>query len=181
MSIVSNQCIDTGSRLGTLLWVEYHYTFGNGYFHQIGPKTMPSLAQAEAECVALIATVEADVAEQFRRQAAEFLDGLPVGVTAESVIPDFPDELPASDADVSIDTRRRGFHRWLVRWVWPHDLLFVERHFLDVWTWLEALSAPNLRTYLDVDVATGNEIGQRMGNALTVGGIVDADVPGELI
>ncbi len=178
MSVVSHQCIDTGSRFGELLWVVYEYTFGNSYIHTIGPKKMASMAEAIAECDSLIAQVEADVTEQSRESSLSRL--LIASLVTEDVTPDFPDELPEFDADVSVDTRRRGFHRWLLRWVWPRDMLDVATYFLGIWTWIDTLSAPDARTYLNIDVQTFNSISQRMGNVLTVSGLYDADDPGEI-
>lgn len=179
MGVVANTCTDTKSRFGDLLWVMYDYEFANAQHYTIGPKKMPSFSEAETECDALIPTVEADMIERSRRKAADAVVGSGTA-SPETVTPDFPEELPASDSDVSVDTRRRGFHRWLVRWVWPQDLLVVDAYLSELWLWLEQMTLPNLQTYLAVDVATANAISQRMGNAVTVGGLVDADELGEI-
>ena len=180
MGVVSNVCTDTGSRFGSLLWVVYSYQFANAQTFQIGPKKMPTFAEAEIDCDALIPSVEVSMLDGARRQAARLLaDPIP-GQIAQDVIPDFPEELPLSDADVAVDTRQRDFHRWLIRWVWPRDLLTVELYLGDLWLWLEQMNSPTQQTYLAIDSATVTEISQRMGNAVTVGGLVDADVPGEI-
>ena len=176
MGVVSNLCTDTGSRFGSNLWLLYEYTFSNTEVYVIGPKQMPSLAEGIAECDALIPTVETMMLDQSLRKTKEMLMGPRPGAV-EDVIPTFPDELPASDPDVAVDTRQRTFHRWLVREVWLLDLVTVEQYLGDLWLWLEQMTNPNLQTYLAVDLAISNEISQRMGNAITVGGLVDADNP----
>lgn len=180
MGVVSSLCIDTGSRFGSLLWVEYRYTFSNATVYTIGPKKMPSLAEAQTECAALEPQVELDVVEQARQAAAKELANLSSGVDAETVIPAFPEELPESDPSEDVDTRQRSFHRWLLRWVWPQDLLSVESYFLDVWTWLDQKTNPNIQTYLGIDGPTRGTVSTRMGNALTVGELMGQDVPGEI-
>ncbi len=180
MGVVANRCIDTGSRLSTLLWVVYEYDFSNSQMYTIGPKTMATIEEAEAECPTLILRVESSMLLNHQEKAAGELFNPIAGVAAESVIPDFPDELPLSDPDPSVSTRQREFHRYLLRFVWPLDLLDVTKYFLAVWVWIDQMTTPNLRIYLNIDVATSNAVSQRMGNSLTMGELLDADEPGEI-
>lgn len=178
MAIVTTECIDTGSRFGSLLWVEYRYTFANGYVHVIGPKKMPSMAEAQTECTALEATIPDQVAEQFYFAHAKQL----VGVTTDPqlIIPPFPEDLPESDGDVSVSTRQREFHRWLLRWVFPQDIIEVSRHYGRLWQWIEFFSPPNVRTYLNLDTGTYSTVDQRMGTAVTIIDFLDNDSPEEV-
>lgn len=180
MGVVTNNCIDTGSRFGTLLWVRYEYIFANSQVFEIGPKKMPTFAEAQAECDALIPDVEAAMILQSQEGAAEAVVGKPAATAAETIIPDFPEELPLSDPDPAVSTRQREFHRYLLRWVWPQDLLIVTQYFVEIWAWIDQMTAPNIRTYLAIDTATFNSVSQRMGDAKTIDDLLDADVPAEI-
>jgi hypothetical protein len=176
MAITTSAAVDTGSRFGDLIYFRYQYTFSpSGYVHVIDNVLLASQAEADADLLAREASAEAAVVEQSRNQARSDVPNL-----AELATPDFPDELPGSDPDVGVNTRRRGFHRWLLRLVWPQDMLLVAELWLPVWLWIEQMTGPNARVYLDVDVATFNSISQRMGNVVTVQGLWDADEPGEI-
>jgi hypothetical protein len=178
MAITTSAAVDTGSRFGDLIYFRYEFIFSpSGYVHVIDNVLLASQAEADADLLAREASVEAEVVEQSRDRARS---GLLSPGAPELVTPDFPDELPGSDSDVGVDTRRRGFHRWLLRWVWPLDMLLVAQYWLPIWLWIEQMTGPNARTYLDVDVATFNSISQRMGNVVTVSGLWDADEPGEI-
>jgi len=178
VGVVSNTCTDTGSRFGDLLWVVYEYTFGDASVVTVGPKKMPDMVAAQAECDALIPTIEDQATEQARQLARERLRDRPPN--PELVIPTQPDELPESDPSESVDTRQRGFHRWLFGTVWPEDLIEVFYSADGVYQWVDQMTNPNQQTYLGIDGATRIEISQRMGNAKTVGDLVDADEPGDL-
>jgi hypothetical protein len=179
VSIATHECIDTGSRSGDLLWVLMRWTFDNAFVYEMTRK-FSSMPEAEAQCLALIPDIELIVLESARNEAAQLVYQPIPGQVDEEVTPDYPDELPEFDADVSVDTRRRNFHRWLLRFCWPLELLEMSRYFLAVWTWIDQMTGPNARTYLAIDVATFNDVSARMGTALTVKELDDADVPGEI-
>ena len=178
MSITSSVAISTPSRLGELIWFRYEFTFSPSGHVVVLRKAMIDQATADIDVATLTASIEAETIEQSRLQSMGLLNA--VSLIIEEVTPDFPDELPESDGDESVDTRRREFHRWLLRHVWPEDLRYVTDHFLDVWTWIDQMSAPNIRTYLGVNVATYNSITQRMGNSLTHRELYNQDEPGRI-
>ena len=122
MSVASYVCVDTKSRFGDLLWVEFRYTFDDASTTTIGPLKVASLAEGEALCASWVPKAERYVLDESYTVATKWLRKGHPGQNAQDVIPSYPDELPASDADVSVDTRQRRFHRWLVRWVWPLEL-----------------------------------------------------------
>ena len=181
MGIVSSTCVDTGSRFGNLIYATYSYTWANGRTFEISHKRMPSLAAAQAECIALIPQMELDAIEREYLAIAERVRA--ASVNAHLIIPAFPEELPASSPDAAVSTRQREFHRWLMRWAWPQNLVVVVDYFARVWQWVQTLGGPPvIRTYLNIDNTTYTTVvNPRMGAAVAVRGHIDSDVPGNLI
>jgi hypothetical protein len=175
MAVVSAVATDSGSRFGDSIYWSYVYTFTSGHLVEDLVLNEQDQAWNDAACTARISEVEQSVYQAAFEETYSNFEKLD-----ETHIPVMPDHLPASDADLTVDTRRRQFHRWLYRRVWPETLIEVTNKWSRVWDWVGTQGAtPGQQDYLDVTVQQWNTLSARSNDAITIREFTDADVPGE--